>query len=204
MKIIGITGGVGAGKSQILQYLQQNLNCRLLLADEAAHKVKEPGQPCYDRLVQLLGRQVLQPEGSIDKQKMAALIFGEKALLEAVNDIIHPAVKQYILEEIRKEKQAGRIDYFFLEAALLIEEGYRAVVDELWYIYAPVSVRQKRLMCTRGYSPEKIKQIMESQLSEEEFRAGCDRVIDNGGSLEDTYEQLDRILQELSGKEKRR
>lgn len=194
MKIIGITGGVGAGKSQVLSYIEKACKCRIILADKAAHQVEEPGQPCYYELVKLLGEEILSEDGSIDKKKMAAKIFAEEILLEQVNKIVHPAVKSYILEEIEKERIAGNAEFFFIEAALLIEDGYEAIVDELWYIYAAKEVRRKRLKESRNYTDEKIDQIFESQLSEKEFRAHCKVVIDNGGSLVDTYKQIDFFL----------
>lgn len=194
MKLIGITGGVGAGKSQILSYIEKRCRCRILLADQAAHEVKEPGQPCYLRLVALLGTGVLREDGSIDKGKMAAAIFSDERLLRQVNEIIHPAVKAYILAEIEKERAAGTKDAFFLEAALLIEDGYEQILDELWYIYADEGVRRERLKASRGYSEEKIEQIFSSQLSEQEFRKHCKVVIDNSRSLSDTYMQIEESL----------
>lgn len=196
MKTIGITGGVGAGKSQILSYIEENCNCRILLADEVAHLVKGPGQPCYEKLVQLLGKEVLLEDGTIDKKKMAAAIFSDSSVLAAVNGIIHPAVKTYILDELEKERNAGELDAFFVEAALLIEEGYGQLLDELWYIFADSRVRRERLKANRQYSDEKIDQIFASQLSEEVFRTHCKVVIDNSGSLSDTYRQIDEILKE--------
>lgn len=194
MKLIGITGGIGAGKSEILSYLEKNYNCRVELADLVAHKVKEPGQPCYDRLVQLLGKEVLAPDLTIDKAKMAEMIFSDEEKLAAVNAIIHPAVKEYFLQEIKKERLDGKIEYFFLEAALLIEEGYEKIVDELWYIYADQEVRTERLIKSRGYSVDKAQRIMEGQLSDDEFRAHCSFVIDNSRTLSEAYEQIDRKL----------
>ena len=194
MKIIGITGGIGAGKSAVLSYLEKEYHCRVEQADLVAHKVKEPGQPCYEKLVQLLGASVLNGDGTIDKGRMAERIYKDPGLLSQVNAIIHPAVKAFFLEEIRKEREKQELDYFFLEAALLIEDGYEKIVDELWYIYADASVRKKRLMESRGYTEEKTEQIFKSQLCDADFRKHCDFVIDNSTSLSDTYEQIDRRL----------
>lgn len=194
MKLIGITGGVGAGKTMVLGLLKELCRCRVLLADEVGNEVKLPGQPCYERLVQLLGRQVLAEDGTIDKKKMAGLIFSDPALLDRVNGIIHPEVKRYILEQVDEERRKGEADYFFLEAALLIECGYEAILDELWYIHADGPVRMARLKESRGYSEEKIRQIFESQLSETEFRAHCSVVIENNGNLQETRRQLEAAL----------
>ena len=138
----------------------------------------------------------LDENGFIDRNKMAAMIFSDTDLLGKVNAIIHPAVQDYILSEIQKEKETDHYDFFFVEAALLIECGYGAHVDELWYIYASEEVRRQRLMNSRGYSEEKITQIMKGQLQEEDFRMNCHVVIDNSFDLEVTKKQIDKILGE--------
>lgn len=196
MKVIGITGGVGAGKSEILSYLKEHCNCRILMADRLAEELEQPGQDCYDQLLALLGREILQEDGRIDRKKMAARVFTDKSLLEAVNAMIHPAVKQAILQIIWDEKEAARRDYLFIEAALLIEDGYAEIVDELWYIHTEEEVRRQRLKASRGYTDEKIDSILREQLSEEEFYGHCHYVIENSGSLESVYEQLDKKLGE--------
>ena len=145
MKIIGITGGVGAGKTQVLSYIDQHYKCRIIRADEAAHLLYEQGQECYNKLVELLGDTILRPDSSIDKPKMAAVIFGNQELLEGVNKIVHPAVKKYILEQIAYERDKKEVDYFFIEAALLIEEHYDQIVDELWYVHSDAARRERRL-----------------------------------------------------------
>ena len=194
MRTIGITGGVGAGKSELLAYIEKNYNSRILQADTVGQLVKEPGQPCYEKLVALLGKEILSPDGQIDRKAMAEKIFADPELLGKVNGMIHPAVETYILEQIHLEQMRGTLDFFFIEAALLIECGYEDKVDELWYIYADREVRARRLKAARGYSDEKIQEIMDSQLSEEEFRRNCQVVIDNSGSLQDAYRQIDEIL----------
>ena len=194
MKVIGITGGVGAGKTAILSYIREQYNCRIILADEAAHRVKEPGQVCYDRLVALLSDEILNEDGTIHKQKMSNIIFDSPGLLKEVNAIIHPAVKEFILTAIEEERKKLRHDFLFIEAALLIEDSYLEIVDEMWYIYAREEVRRRRLRESRGYSDEKINAIMTKQLSEEEFRKHCKVVIDNSDSLKKAYEQIDRKL----------
>ena len=194
MQIIGITGGIGAGKSQVLQYIKKHYNCRIILADDVGNEVKLPGKICYNQLVDLLGDAILDKEGFIQKEKMASKIFSNNELLKKVNAIINPAVKEYILEEMEKEKHAGKCDFFFLEAALLIECGYASYVDEMWYIYADEEVRRKRLKENRHYSDEKIDSIMKGQLGEEEFRKNCQVIIDNSKELMETAKQIDKIL----------
>ncbi len=194
MKIIGITGGVGAGKTQVLSYIGEHYKCRIIRADEAAHVLYEKGQDCYKRLVALLGTRVLDQDGAIDKRKMAEMIFQDETLLGQVNAIVHPAVKNYILAQLAYEKEKKEADYFFIEAALLIEEHYDEIVDEMWYIHCDKTVRSRRLAESRQYSIQKIEDIMKGQLSEEEFRRHCQRVIMNNGDLQETYQQIKDIM----------
>ena len=196
MKVIGITGGVGAGKSEILAHIQKRADCDVIAADRVAHDLEKRGGTCYDRIVALLGTEIVAEDGEIDRAKMAATIFADSEQLKKINDIVHPAVKEYIVRAIAGERQSGRIDYLFIEAALLIEDGYKEIVDELWYIHADESIRKERLKKSRGYTEEKIDHIMSEQLSEEEFRRHCSVVIDNSRLLADTYRQIDEKLGE--------
>ena len=196
MKTIGITGGVGAGKSLVLDYIKKHYRAKVYLADEIANTLKLPGNLCYRDIVSLLGEEVLCEDKTIDKNKMAEKIFSQKDLLEKVNAIIHPAVKQFVLSEIEQERKKGEIDFFVLEAALLIEDHYDQILDELWYVYANPDVRANRLKESRNYSEEKIAGIMSSQLSEEEFRKHCKVMINNDSDLEYLYFQIDSHLEE--------
>ena len=196
MLVIGITGGIGAGKSKVLNYIQQKYYCRIILADEVGNEVKKPGEECYKKLVTLLGNDILNEDNTINKIKMADIIFADEVLLKSVNNIIHPAVTTYILNQIEKEKKEDKIDFFFIEAALLIECGYALYVDELWYIHANSDIRKKRLRESRNYSEEKIERIMSGQLSDEMFKSHCNITIDNSSDFENTKLQIDKKLGE--------
>ena len=193
MRFIGITGGVGAGKSELLAFIEKHYKCRIYLADKVAFTVRMPGTKVYDELKAIVGEEALR-----DNKLMAKMLFSDDKLLEKVNSIIHPAVKDYLLSELEKARKSEDVELFFVEAALLIEDGYGKFVDEMWYIYASEDVRIKRLMEARGYSLEKAKSIMENQLSEEEFRNNSDFVIDNSKSLEDSYNQIKSRLGEFT------
>lgn len=201
MMFIGITGGVGAGKTEILNYIQKHYKCEIYLADRVSEQLQEPGTDCFKALVELLGEDVKTPDGQLDRGRMAERIFSDPHLLEQVNGIVHPAVKVFLLDQLEKAKTAGDTELFFVEAALLIECGYRELVDELWYVYADETVRIRRLEKERGYSSEKITRIMSNQLSEDLFRQNCDFVIDNSGSLEESYRQVDKKLEAFTWQE---
>lgn len=194
LKVIGITGGVGAGKSQVLDIIKENCKCRIIIADELAKSLEQKGGSCYEPLRNLLGDDVLSEDEKIDPKKMAQMIFADDELLMKVNEIIHPAVKEEILRIIDDTVREGVYEYLFIEAALLIEDGYDLICDDLWYVYASVNTRSNRLKAGRGYSDEKIKSIMDSQLDEEIFRKYCSVVIDNDGDIEDTKSQIVEIL----------
>ncbi len=194
MKVIGITGGVGSGKSALLSYMEKTYNCKVILADQVAHLARIPGQPAYEKLTAVLSPGVLDEDGSINRLRMAKEIFSSTEVRQKVNEIIHPAVKEYILAKIHKGKTENKLDFLFIEAALLIEDGYLSVVDEMWYIYAKEEVRRQRLRETRNYPDERIDMIIKSQLTEEEFRQACHVVIDNSGSLGEAYKQIEEAL----------
>jgi dephospho-CoA kinase len=196
MKFIGITGGVGAGKSEVLKFFREHYNCRVMLADEIAHDLMEPGTACYEQLKTLFtGVDVYETEnGPFDRKKLAAVIFSDDSLLQRLNAIVHPAVHVYVTETAEAERKKGTLDLLVLEAALLIEENYGEICDELWYVYASEEVRRKRLKESRGYSDEKTSGIFAAQLSEEEYRKHCSVILDNGGTFSDTIRQIREIL----------
>lgn len=195
MKFIGITGGVGAGKSEILSYLGKKTGVRVMLADEIAHELMEVGTDCYKCLRQTFNDEdIWNSDGSFNREKLAKVIFSDKLKRDIMNSVVHPAVKEYVIRQQEYEKERGELSLLVLEAALLIEEHYDKICDELWYIYTSEENRRDRLKASRGYSDEKIDNIFKSQLSEEEYRKYCAVVIDNNSSVEAAFEQIDKAL----------
>ena len=195
MLFIGITGGIGAGKSTVLSLLKENFNCRVLLADEVAADLMKAGTPCFEKVVSLPWEQpIVGKDGEIDRPLMAKQMFANDSLRQAVNKIVHPAVEEEVLNQVEEERKKHNIEYFFFEAALLIECGYGKLVDEMWYIYADESVRAARLKASRGYTDERIQNTISKQRSDASFREHSDRVIDNSGDKEQTLSQLRKIL----------
>lgn len=193
MRIIGITGGIGAGKSEVLSFLQRNYNARVIQTDLVAHHLQEPGNACYYKIVEHFGSAILNGDMTISRQKLGAVVRDDFKEWEQLNKIVHPEVKKFVVSEIERGKKEG-LDYLFVEAALLIEDRYDLICDELWYIYATESLRRKRLLENRGYTEAKINQIFERQLKESEFRKACKVVIDNNGTTEETFAQIRREL----------
>lgn len=195
MRFIGITGGVGAGKSEILGYLAKKPDTRVMLADEIAHELMSPGTECYDRICETFGAEdIFLPQGGLNRGKLAAVIFSDEAKRRQMNAIVHPAVRVYVEKEAAREKQGGKRKLLVLEAALLIEEHYDEICDELWYIYTSEKNRRERLKLNRGYSDEKIDNIFASQLSESTYREVCREEIDNNHLPEDAFSQIDALM----------
>ena len=194
MKVIGITGGVGAGKSEILKYLKEKHGAVVVEADKVGHHLMEPGGACYYSIVEKFGSSILNGDQTINRGKLGKIVFADEGLLAELNKIIHPRVKSHIVSEIAKERAYHRTKYFVVEAALLIEDHYDVICDEMWYIHTDASVRAERLKETRGYDDEKITSICANQKSPEEFRSACQVVIDNSGDLAGTQKQIDEQL----------
>ena len=193
MKIIGITGGVGSGKSRVLSYMETKYHAVVCQADHVAWKLQEPGQKCYAQIVSYFGENILNEDHTINRGKLGQIVFADNDKLCKLNQIMHPAVKEYISEWIHRE-QATATKYFIIEAALLLEENYNQICDEMWYIYCDESTRRERLRSSRGYTNEKTDAIIASQLSEEIFRKECQIVIDNSGDFEDTCYQIEKAM----------
>lgn len=196
-KVLGVTGGVGAGKSTVLAYLRDRYGARVIQADEVGRMLQTPGHDCYDQIVEAFGVEVVDAQGNLRRELLAAKVFDDAKALRRLNDIVHPAVKKYIVQKIEEENNEGLATFVVLEAALLLEAGYDDICDEVWYIYAGEKTRVARLMQSRGYSQEKARDIMANQLSDEEFRRRCKFIIDNDSDfMENTFGQIDKGLME--------
>ena len=193
MRIIGVTGGVGAGKSTVLQYMEEAWGASLILADHVAHELMEPGSGMCRRIQETFGGEVRSRDGGIDRKRLGDLVFADEQKRVQLNGIVHPSVKEEILRRIGQAETTGK-DCVVVEAALFLEEKYDAFCDETWYIYTNEDRRRARLKVSRGYTDERIDQMFQSQKSHEEFLGRCDYVIDNNGTAEETCRQIDRRM----------
>lgn len=194
MKIIGITGGIGTGKSTILNILQTEYHAFIVETDKLAHRLMSPGEAAYQSIVETFGEDILCEDKTIHRGKLGSIVFNDKEKLYKLNEIVHPAVKQYILDDIVAKREQGNIEYYVIEAALLIEDGYKTICDEIWYIYASKNVRIRRLIEGRGGNEEKWLQVIANQSSEDYYRTNCDVTIDNGNSIEKTLVAIKELL----------
>ena len=193
MKVIGITGGVGCGKSAVLAFLETEYAAVVTQLDEVAKQLQKRGQECFEQIVAQFGTDILRDDGELDRNRLAETVFQDSERLLKLNAIVHPKVKAWVKEDIEQKRRDG-VDLYVIEAALLPTAGYESICDEMWYIYAEEPVRRRRLKESRGYTDEKITQMIASQPTERMFRESCDHVIENSGILENTKEQIGELL----------
>ena len=196
MKIIGITGGVGAGKSTVLDYLREQFHAYVIQADPVGHQVMEPGEICYSQVIALFGEHILKKDKTIDRKAVSDVVFGNEEKLKKLNGIIHPAVRQSVLEEIQLQKEK-KTAIVVVEAALLLEEHYEKFCDKVWYVHTDREIRISRLMENRGYSREKSESIISSQAPDEYFAKHADYIIWNNGDIKDTWLQVEEGIRLL-------
>ena len=193
MKVLGITGGVGSGKSEVLRYLENAYHAHVCQMDKTAKQIQKPGTECFRRIVEHFGSRVVGKDGALDRVTLGGIVFSDEEELEALNGIVHPEVIRRVKQDIMDKKAQG-VSLYVVEAALLPEVGAE-LCDELWYIYAREDVRRERLKSSRGYTDEKITHMIASQPGEEQFRSACAAVIDNSGDFEDTKRQIGERLE---------
>ena len=193
MKVIGITGGVGCGKSAVLAYLESEYAAVVTELDGVAKNLQKSGQECFGRIVSQFGTEILRDDGELDRNRLAETVFGDPEKLAKLNAIVHPKVKEWVREDIARKRKDG-VGLYVIEAALLPTAGYESICDEMWYIYAEEPVRRRRMKESRGYTDEKITQMIASQPTERMFRESCGHMIDNSGTLENTKKQIGELL----------
>lgn len=192
LKVLGITGGVGSGKSEVLQYLKDGYGAYVCQMDETAKELQRKGTRCFARIVEAFGSSIVGTDGELDRQALGRIAFADREKLAVLNGIVHPEVIGRVRQDIAEKEKRG-VRLYVVEAALLPDAG-RELCDELWYIYAKENVRRARLKASRGYTDEKISRMIASQPGEETFLAACSVVIDNSGAFEDTKRQIGEKL----------
>ena len=184
MKVIGITGGVGAGKSTVVGILQKHYTIEYLHCDAIAHELMEQGGSAHEELLALFGEDLVNADGTLNRSKLYERAFlGNR--VEELNACVHPKVRIYVEDRIASLRAAEFQGMVLIEAALLIEAGYKDICDELWYVHAPIEMRRARLKANRGYSDERVDSIMAEQSTEELFFSKSDFVLYNDASQEE-------------------
>jgi dephospho-CoA kinase len=192
---LGLTGGIASGKSAVAAMLRE-MGFAVLDADSLAHKLIEPGQPAYDEVLQEFGQSVLAPDGRVDRPKLSAIVFNDRAKLDHLNAIVHPRVAEVIFSQFEVWRRAGVRDAVFVEAALLIESGIHKNLDGLVVAWCDPDQQLERLVA-RGLSQAEARRRIAAQLSVEEKVRLASEKIDCSGSLEETRRQVEALASKL-------
>lgn len=163
--VIGITGGVGSGKSTVLKEIKNLIDCDLLLTDDIAKKLQEPNQISYLKIIECFGKSILNEDNTINRNKLSKIVFSDKDKLNCLNNITHPYVIEYVKNYIKLHKDNNII----LESALLLETDLKDFCDSIWFIYVSENTRKERLKLNRNYTDNKINRMIKSQKDESFF-----------------------------------
>jgi len=196
MKVIGITGGIGSGKSTVINILKEKYGVNVLLADNLGHKAMEKESPAYCRMVGEFGEGILAADKEIDRKKLAEILFSDEKKLAKQNSIVHPFVRKEIEKQLKEWEKSGE-KLAAVESAILVEAGCHEQCDEIWLVTASKEIRIERLMTSRGYSRQKAETIMKKQKSDEEYMQNCDKVIINDKDIENLNWQLEKSIEQL-------
>lgn len=195
MKIIGLTGGIGSGKSFVANVAKKHFNVLHISTDEIARAQMLKGGVSYARVIEEFSSytdDLLLEDGEINRPALSKVVLNNKDLLVKLDNITHPAVIDEVNRIIDREKQAARYEAILIETALIYEAGIDCTCDEVWYVYAPRLTRRRRLSLDRGYSDEKIDGFFNGQKPEEEFLRRSTRTVPNGDDV--TEEDMIRII----------
>jgi dephospho-CoA kinase len=195
---VGLTGGIASGKTTVAQFMTE-MGCHVIPADPIAHALMEPGGAAYDDIVSEFGREILFPDGRVDRNRLAAIVFSNPEKLSRLNRITHPRVTELILrrlDELEQNEPTGENLIAVVEAALLVEAGFHRHLDRLVMVDCGRENQMARLM-ERGLSQEQAESRLAAQMPAEEKRRYAHYVIDSSGPREETRRQVERIVQEL-------
>ena len=195
MKVIGLTGGIGSGKSTVARYLAE-LGAAVMDLDKVGHEVMKSGSRTFTKIVGQFGKNILNARGEIDRARLAEIVFKDPGALARLNRVVHPAIDKIIDERIAAYRRQGK-KVVVLEAAAMLEAGKAKQADEIWVTIAPETAVLKRLRERSGYSQEESRARIRTQLSDKERIRQADVVIDTGGSLDDVKARVAKEWEKL-------
>jgi dephospho-CoA kinase len=197
MRKIGLTGGIASGKSTVAAMLRE-LGFDVIFADEISRRLIDPGQAAYEETVREFGREIVRPDGTLDRKKIAAIVFADRAQLARLNAIIHPRVEAQILKQFADWEREENRPVAFVEAALLVEAGYMKNLDGLVVTWCRPEQQVERLVA-RGMTEEEARARIGAQMPVEEKLKLADYKIDCSGTIEETRRQVGELAKTVRG-----
>lgn len=198
MKTIGLTGGIGSGKSAVSAMLGE-LGAWVIDADKVGHDIYRPDMEAWRQVVAAFGAEILAADRSIDRKKLGGIVFGSDEALARLNAIVHPLMFDEIGRRIAAKRAAGFRRPIVVEAAVLIEANWLPLTDVVWVVETPRAAVVARVAAQRGLPARDIEARIASQLSDAERRRHADLVIHNAGSLEALRRQVETAWHGLDG-----
>ena len=195
-KILGLTGGIGSGKSTVAALLADR-GASVIDADRIAHTIYEPGKPGFDLVLERFGRDILGEDGHVDRALLGGKVFGDRAALEDLNRIVHPLVRSEVAERVAELINEDEHAVVVIEAALMTETGWTGGAGALWTVIADPEVATHRLVTMRGMDPDDVRLRMAAQVDNDTRRRLASLVIENNGNLEDLESEVHRHWCEL-------
>ena len=193
MRVLGVTGGTGCGKSVVCRILKEQ-GGKIIDADKITRKLQEPGEVVYDEIRDFFGSEIILPEGGIDRKKLGAIVFSDIAKRRALNDIVHSRVSQEIKRRIAKYEEEGNIPFVVLDVPLPIEEGFFDTANCIWAVVANNDLRVARLVKRMGITEKEAEARIYAQMTNREYEDIADVTILNEG---DVFELKSLVLYEL-------
>jgi dephospho-CoA kinase len=184
MLTIGLTGGIGSGKSTVARILGE-LGAPVIDADKVGHAIYEPGGPAYAEVVAAFGGEILAPDRTIDRRKLGPIVFADPAALKRLNSIVHPKMFARMREMVGAMRAAGERRPIVIEAAILIEANWQPLFDEIWLVVASRERVVERVERDRAMKPEQIEARIKAQLSADERRKYATIVVINDGTIDE-------------------
>ena len=193
MKVIGLTGGIGAGKSTVSAYLREK-GYVILDADRIAHEITAKGSPVLDRLAETFGADMILPDGNLNRKRLASLVFSDKEKKLQLEELTTKQVVRIIASRVEELRNSVDYDIIFVDAPLLFEAGVDTMTDCVWMVTADDEVRISRVMERDQTTRDAVLSRMANQMSNEEKIARAQEVIDNSKGKDDLYRQIEGLL----------
>ncbi len=188
-RIVGVTGGLGSGKTTVCDFLRQG-RAPVISADEISRCLMRPGYPIYDRTVEEFGEDVLDADGQLDRRLLGARVFSDAEARRRLNGITHPAIVDEMRRQVSRAKGQGA-QVVVLDVPLLYEAGLEAMCDEVWVVWCRPEQQVRRVVQRDGLSEDEARRRLEAQMPLEQKVQRADRVIDNSGSKESLVAQVE-------------